>query len=461
MPIDASIPLSVQQPKMMGPQDLISLQNLQRQGDMQKLELERAQRQKQNQGQISELMKDPNNVDVSTGTLNTQGISKVSAIDPQYGFSLAQLNEQALSRRAASTLRQLEISSAQNEQLSSVMTGLYAGYKQNSKSIPGPQAQMKFRDELNQRLDEMEKSGLYSPQQIAPFRRIQSPEGALSVIAGSRAYKDLLSAQKVEDTRTPFQKEAESFYGKDTPAYKKAMADRIKRESAPTASMASHESFEGDNGKLMAALAERGVSLPAGFRSKEQQLGLLNALRKRNEGSTVDQIAEKVKGGQIDLSNEKTWGRVAAGIGGKVAYAENEIKQTIPLVLEASAKLPRGEFIPYNKLVQMGQDKFSNPDLAEFRMYMTSLSNAYDMLAARGGTDMEKRKENRKMFETAQSPQALERVMQAVVKEAQASGRAAQESLRPGKETKPSDGAKPYEDAEKEKRYQEWKKSRG
>jgi hypothetical protein len=63
-------------------------------------------------------------------------------------------------------------------------------------------------------------------------------------------------------------------------------------------------------------------------------------------------------------------------------------------------------------------------------MYMTSLSNAYDMLAARGGTDMDKRRENRKNFEMAQSPEALERVMQAVMKEAQASGRAAQGSLR-------------------------------
>lgn len=187
--------------------------------------------------------------------------------------------------------------------------------------------------------------------------------------------------------------------------------------------------FEGKNGEILAALAEKGISLPAGFRSKQQQLGLLNALTSRNPDLSADQIADKIKSGQIDLANLKVEGRTAAGIAGKVAYAEQEIEQTIPLVREASAKLPRGEFLPFNKLKQMGEKEFSNPDLAEFRMYMTSLSNAYDMLAARGGTDVEKRAENRKNFDTAQSPEALERVIRAAQKEAQASGRAAAKSM--------------------------------
>jgi hypothetical protein len=200
------------------------------------------------------------------------------------------------------------------------------------------------------------------------------------------------------------------------------------RSSTPRVSA---DAFEGKNGELLAALAERGVSLPAGFRSKEQQLALLNSLRQRNPSLSPDEIAEKVKTGQIDLSAEKKRTQVAAGIAGRVAYAENEIEQTIPLVREASAKLPRGQFVPWSRLKQMGEASFSNPDLAEFRMFMTSLSNAYDMLAARGGTDVEKRAESRKNFDTAASPEALERVLQAVLKEAKASGRAATAAMKP------------------------------
>lgn len=202
----------------------------------------------------------------------------------------------------------------------------------------------------------------------------------------------------------------------------------IARMAHPEA-QSSGGGFQGKNGEIMAALAEKGVSLPAGFRSKQQQLGLLNALSERNPNLSPDQIADKIKSGQIDLANLKVEGRTAAGIAGKVAYAEQEIEQTIPLVREASAKLPRGQFVPFNKLKQMGEKEFSDPDLAEFKMYMTSLSNAYDMLAARGGTDVEKRAENRKNFDSAQSPEALERVIRAAQNEARASGRAATKSM--------------------------------
>lgn len=187
--------------------------------------------------------------------------------------------------------------------------------------------------------------------------------------------------------------------------------------------------FEGQNGELMAALAERGVSLPAGFRSKEQQVALMDGLRKRNPGMSMDDIAAKIQTGQLSFGNAKTEGRVAAGVAGKVTYAEHELEQTIPLVREASAKLPRGQFIPWNKLKQMGAKEMSSPELAEFNMYMTSLSNAYDMLAARGGTDAAKREEGRRNFDIAPSAEALEGVLRAVQKEASASGRAADESM--------------------------------
>ncbi len=277
-------------------------------------------------------------------------------------------------------------------------------------------------------------SGTFKPEVLAQFPKEFNPQFVAAMKQAGLTHAQQLTEQGNAATRA-------QTVVRDTAATTDRAATLAQTTARDTATNArgveanriaanKAVNFEGDNGKLMAALAERGVTLPSGFRSANQQVAVLNALRARNPDISIDQIADKVKGGQIDLSNEKTWGRVASGIGGRVAYAENEIKQTIPLVREASAKLPRGEFVPYNKLQQMGQEAFSNPDLAEFRMYMTSLSNAYDMLAARGGTDMDKRRENRRNFEMAASPEALERVMQAVMKEAQASGRAAQSSLR-------------------------------
>lgn len=190
--------------------------------------------------------------------------------------------------------------------------------------------------------------------------------------------------------------------------------------------------FNGKNGELLAALAEKGVSLPAGFRSKQQQISLLNGLIERNPGLSPDQIADKVKTGKIDLANQTTKGRVAAGIAGRVAYAENELQETIPLVREAAAKVPRGKFMPFNRLRQATEQQLSDPDLKEYAVYMTSLSNAYDMLAARGGTDKDKRAHSRAMFDTADSPEALDRALKAIEAEAKVSGRAAEKSMQPG-----------------------------
>lgn len=189
--------------------------------------------------------------------------------------------------------------------------------------------------------------------------------------------------------------------------------------------------FGGANGDLMAAIAERGISLPAGFRSKEQQVALLNGLRSRNPELSTEEIADKIASGQLDINSQKAAGRTAGGIAGKVAYAENEIEQTIPLVREASKNLPRGQFVPWNKLSQMAEASISDPNLKELKVYMTSLSNAYDVLSARGGTDKDKRAHNRELFDTADSPEALERVMSAVQKEARAAGAAADKSMKP------------------------------
>ena len=55
---------------------------------------------------------------------------------------------------------------------------------------------------------------------------------------------------------------------------------------------------------LMAALAERGVSLPAGFRSKQQQAAMFKALIDRNPGKSTDEIADDIKSGKLKLTAE-------------------------------------------------------------------------------------------------------------------------------------------------------------
>ena len=189
--------------------------------------------------------------------------------------------------------------------------------------------------------------------------------------------------------------------------------------------------FAGPVSDLQAAMADLGVTLPAGFRSKEQQLGLLKGLINRHPGMTADQIAQGLKEGILGFRGEQKAIDTAGGIAGRIRFAEQELLQTIPLALEASDAIDRGKFVPFNKLRQLTDTKMSDPALKTLKVYMTSLSNAYDVLSARGGTDAEKRAHNREMFDTADSPEALRAALQAVQKETEIAGRAAEASMRP------------------------------
>lgn len=183
--------------------------------------------------------------------------------------------------------------------------------------------------------------------------------------------------------------------------------------------------FSPEMGSLMGALAERGISLPTGMRSKEQQVELYKGLLDRNKGKTPDEIADMIKTGQIEFGAQKKETVTAAGIAGKVEVAANEIDQFIPLVEDASSKVSRGNFMPINKLLQTGEAQLSDPNLRALKIRINSLLNAYDMLASRGGTDKDKREEVRNLLLSADSVPVLEAGLKSFKLESDAAHKAA------------------------------------
>lgn len=183
-------------------------------------------------------------------------------------------------------------------------------------------------------------------------------------------------------------------------------------------------------GALMASLAEHGVSLPAGFRSKAQQMQLYQGLLDRNPNKSPDEISNLVKTGQIEFGAQKKETQTAAGQAGKVEVAQNELDEFIPLVRQSAKNVKRGDFVPLTKLLQMGDASISDPALKDLKIRINSVLNAYDQLAARGGTDAEKRKEARGLITTADSPEALEAGLKAFESEAGAAHRAAVKATR-------------------------------
>lgn len=447
MPVDASIPLQVKPFEGMNPQQVLSLQHLSQQMQMQNEQLTEFRRKREVENQLRNIYSRPDAIDPTTKMPTERTLADIAKVDPATfvstrGKMIEATEKQAITEKNVAQMRAAlaGVDEKDRKIMNQIQVGAHDAYEAKLKETQDPaQATRTAQEFFSSRLTEEDKLGVLGKKYIEAGRSQPFDAGRSEIMI--KAMRPLGVEKEVGPSDLKrLMDERDALPEGST--RRKEYDDKIKKLGAPTAAMAGATSnFEGRNGEILAAMAERGASLPTGFRSKEQQAGLLNGLSKRYPDLSPDQIADKIVKGQLDLTGLKKEVQVAGTQAGKIAYAENEIEQTIPLVREASAKLPRGKFVPYEKLKQMGEAAFSDPDLAEFKMYMTSLSNAYDMLAARGGTDMEKRKENRRNFETAQSPEALERVLQAVRKEAQASGRAAKASMdvtkKPGSEAEP------------------------
>jgi len=181
---------------------------------------------------------------------------------------------------------------------------------------------------------------------------------------------------------------------------------------------------------LQAAISAAGFSLPAGFRSKEQQLSLMKGLLRKYDGLAPDDIAHLLSSNAIDYKSVTKATQTAASIVGKVEVANNELQAFVPIARDASALVDRGSFVPWNKLKQMGESNISDPDLKRLYVATQSILNAYDMLAARGGTDQAKREHNRAILSTADSPEAFNAALDMIVTEGQAAGQAARASTK-------------------------------
>lgn len=190
------------------------------------------------------------------------------------------------------------------------------------------------------------------------------------------------------------------------------------------------EAFTPEMSALMASLAEKGVSLPTGFRSKEQQVALYKGILAKNPDKTPDEIADDIKKGKIELAAQTAETTTAAKQAGKVQVAQDEIKRFAPRAMDASLAVPRGDWVPINRLLQTADTALSDPKLKNLKVRINALMNAYDQLASRGGTDVEKRKEARDLLLSADGPEAFKAALDAITDEAELAHEAAVEATK-------------------------------
>ena len=196
------------------------------------------------------------------------------------------------------------------------------------------------------------------------------------------------------------------------------------------------KNFAPDESRLMAALAEQGVSLPAGLRSQQQMKATFRGLLDRNPGKTPDEVADLVRTGQLDFNGAKKSTAqlmtTAAAANVQASKLEKDFAQIEPLV----AKLPNAPSLVNRALVGLknnlsfGGDK----DTAALVTYLREAATEYAKLSS-GSTGSAAPAEGNiheavAIFQNALTQGGYQGLKEAILKSAQNKRDAVQEGLR-------------------------------
>lgn len=261
----------------------------------------------------------------------------------------------------------------------------YSIYQQNLAKF-GPQQALQIAEVDHQKqmmlaANEKDANGnpLYSPEEVAKFKTSH-----FDPRAAEQAHLKLLGAKgqmEQYDKNRQFKMEQDKFA-----LQKSEFSDKQRHEKVVEKNMGS--GFTPESGSLLAAMSERGVSLPAGMRSKAQQIATLNGLIERNPDKSVDEIADGIKSGQLSFGAAKTeasvLGRREAAIlpveksiikpGGFLDQAEKAVNDVDLPKLKAA-----GAFETW------GRDQESDPKLTTYRAAIAELRAEYALVLSKGG----------------------------------------------------------------------------
>jgi hypothetical protein len=178
--------------------------------------------------------------------------------------------------------------------------------------------------------------------------------------------------------------------------------------------------------------------------------------------------------------------RTLGGRAAQMAIPVNEMKQFIPMAEEAINQVPRGQWLPLNKLIQLFQTQHASPEQRNLVLAVQGVRNAYAQVVSRGGISVHSQELAEDALNTADSPQAFKAALRRMWAEAEGGRKAIHQSQKEaggsirgdefnvepypgekgpnikgkvgGSKSRPMELLKPYSDPEEEKAYQEYKR---
>ena len=128
--------------------------------------------------------------------------------------------------------------------------------------------------------------------------------------------------------------------------------------------------------ELLAALSEKGVSLPQGLRNKEVLKSTLSALIAKHPDETMDQIAASIKSGQIDMRTTQAEASKLGQREAAILSTEKSIVRPGGFLDQAEKAIQDVDLLKLKKagsIEQWGREQLSDPKMAAYKARVTEL----------------------------------------------------------------------------------------
>jgi hypothetical protein len=439
--VDASIPLASQAPKLANPMQMaMGAYQLKAAADEDKARQTAMTQQQQMRDafQTADLQSDEGQNDL---------VRKIASINPDAGMKLGQ----QFTQQKAQKLQMAHTLAAMNEQSinleltkldtkSQLLLPVIQRYESLIKQGLKPdEATAAVSKQNADAIGQFGQTFGMKPEQIQqlqqqPFNYDNARQAVMQGKAGQQMFKDELERRRLEQQEKLRLETLDREKARDAEtARHNRSTESIAAKNVSTKEKTAEGGFFTDGeSQLLGALAEKNVNLPAGFRSKQQQKATLKAMIERNPDKSPDQIAQLVKDGKLQLTAETKEVEVAGRQAGRIQLAANEIEEFSKNVEDAIGKIDRNHWMPVNKLLNMADEQLQDPALRNLKVQINSVLNAADQLAARGGTDKDKRAELHRLLTAADSPEVVRAALNGFKQEAAAAKRAAAEAAKVG-----------------------------
>lgn len=343
-----------------------------------------------------------------------------------------------------------------------------------------PMAQAMYQKRIAEILPQLPEGAQHKfPPQLPndPAQAAQLLDGAINASAQAR---QMLTQQRQQAAETEKERHDRAMerHAMSMEGLSEKRLDLAAQKEGPRASADDTKKIQA----IRAYMADRGLSFPSGMRSKAAQEQTLKGLLQEHPNDSPEQIAQRLREGALGLKTATTEAGVVARREGQAAPAINALNRQGGLydqVLETGKRVDMGSSKMANafRLWKQGE-AIADPDLSEYVNTLVDTRAEFASVLARGGqvTDAV-RIASEHAFPDKMSYPELQRNVERSKKIAEAiqagntsvadaiiKGKTMDEAMKAGGSApaaSQSAGPKPYSDAAKEQRYQEWKRQHG